>query len=41
MITVKNLCKKFDDNVIFDNFNITIETGEFVVFAGDSGCARR
>lgn len=40
MITVKNLCKKFDDNVIFDNFNITIETGEFVVFAGDSGCGK-
>lgn len=40
MITVKNLCKKFDDNVIFDNFNINIESGEFVVFAGDSGCGK-
>lgn len=40
MITVKNLCKKFDDNVIFDNFNINIEKGEFVVFAGDSGCGK-
>ncbi len=40
MITVKNLCKSFDENVIFDNFDITIESGDFVVFAGDSGCGK-
>lgn len=40
MITVKNLCKSFDENVIFDNFDITIESGDFVVFAGESGCGK-
>lgn len=40
MISVKNLYKSFDKNVIFDNFNITIPSGEFVIFAGDSGCGK-
>lgn len=40
MIAVKNLCKRFDDRVIFENFNINIATGEFVVFAGESGCGK-
>lgn len=40
MIAVKNLCKRFDDRVIFENFNINIATGEFVVLAGESGCGK-
>ena len=40
MIEIKNLCKKFGDKVIFNNFNVTIEDGEFVVFAGRSGCGK-
>lgn len=40
MIEIKNLCKSFGDNVIFDNFNVTIDDGEYVVFAGKSGCGK-
>lgn len=40
MIAINNLCKNFNGNVIFDNFNISIPTGDFVVFAGDSGCGK-
>ncbi len=40
MIEIKNLCKCFGDNIIFNEFNVTIEDGEFVVFAGKSGCGK-
>lgn len=40
MITIQNLCKKFDDKVLFDDFNISIPDGEFVVFCGESGCGK-
>lgn len=40
MIEIKNLCKKYEENVIFDNFSLTIEDGEFVIFSGESGCGK-
>ncbi len=40
MIEIKNLRKSFGDKVIFDDFNITISSGDFVVFAGVSGCGK-
>lgn len=40
MITIQNLCKKFDDKVLFENFNYTIDDGDFVVFCGESGCGK-
>lgn len=40
MIEIKNLNKSFGDNIIFDNFNVTINDGEYVVFAGKSGCGK-
>jgi len=40
MIEIKNLNKSFGDNVIFDNFNVTINDGEYAVFAGKSGCGK-
>lgn len=40
MIEINNLCKSFGEHVIFDNFNAVIKDGEFVVFAGKSGCGK-
>lgn len=33
MIVIQNLCKQFEDKVLFDNYNCTIPDGGFVVFA--------
>ena len=40
MITIQNLCKKFEDKVLFDNFNCSIPDSGFVVFCGESGCGK-
>ncbi|MBQ6814620.1 MAG: ATP-binding cassette domain-containing protein [Lachnospiraceae bacterium] len=40
MIKVVDLNKRFEDKIIFDNLNVTINTGEFVVVAGKSGCGK-
>jgi putative ABC transport system ATP-binding protein len=40
MIKIKNLTKKFDDQIVFSNLNLTIENGEFVIFSGPSGCGK-
>lgn len=40
MIKINNLSKRFDDKILFDNFNISISDGEFVVFCGTSGCGK-
>ena len=44
MIKVAHLVKKYDngftENVIFDDFDITIEDGEFVAIHGRSGCGK-
>lgn len=40
MIEIKNLNKRFGDKVIFKDFSITVEDGEFIVFAGKSGCGK-
>ena len=40
MIEIRDLCKKFDDKVLFDGFNYRIEDGDFVVFCGGSGCGK-
>lgn len=40
MIVIQNLCKKFDDNVLFDNYNCSIPDGGFIVFCGKSGCGK-
>ena len=40
MIEIKNIKKTFGDKIIFDDFTLNIDDGEFVVFAGNSGCGK-
>ncbi|MBQ2744919.1 MAG: ATP-binding cassette domain-containing protein [Lachnospiraceae bacterium] len=40
MIEIKNLSKSFGEKVVFREFSLKIEDGEFVVFAGNSGCGK-
>ena len=40
MITIQNLCKRFGDKVLFENYNLSIPDREFVVFSGESGCGK-
>lgn len=40
MISLKDICKSFGEKVLFDKLNLDISDGEFVVFAGKSGCGK-
>ena len=40
MIELKNITKSFGSNIIFDNFNCTIEDGEFLGIKGKSGSGK-
>lgn len=40
MIKIKHLCKKFDDHVIFDDFNLIVPDNEFIIISGSSGCGK-
>jgi len=40
MINITNLNKKFDDKILFNDFNFEIQDGEFCVFCGESGCGK-
>ncbi len=40
MISIRNLQKSFDDKVLFDNFNLDIPDGSFVVISGESGSGK-
>ncbi len=40
MISIKNLRKSYDDKVLFDNFNLEIPDGSFVVITGESGSGK-
>ena len=39
-IVIKNLEKSFGDNKVINNFNISINDGEFIVLVGPSGCGK-
>lgn len=40
VIRIKNLCKKFGDQVVLDNFNLEMFTGENLVLMGKSGSGK-
>lgn len=40
MIELINLCKAFDEHVVLDNTNLTIEDGETIVVIGRSGAGK-
>lgn len=39
-IILKNICKKYDDKIILDNIDFSIEEGSFFTFLGASGCGK-
>jgi NitT/TauT family transport system ATP-binding protein len=40
LITIKNLWKKYGDNVVLEKLTLTIEEGEFCTLVGPSGCGK-
>lgn len=40
MVTIKGLYKKFGELVLYEDFNMEIETGKIVVILGPSGCGK-
>jgi NitT/TauT family transport system ATP-binding protein len=40
LITIKNLWKKYGDNVVLEKLSLTINEGEFCTLVGPSGCGK-
>lgn len=40
MLEVNNVWKQFDDNIVIEQLNTTVQEGEFVTLVGTSGCGK-
>lgn len=40
MIRIEHISKRFEQNVLLEDYSLHIQEGEFVVFAGESGCGK-
>ena len=40
MIEIKNISKAFGEKIIFQDFSLTVNNGDFLVFTGKSGCGK-
>jgi NitT/TauT family transport system ATP-binding protein len=40
MLQARNLWKKYGNNVVLENLNINVNTGEFITMVGTSGCGK-
>ncbi|MDX1453466.1 MAG: ABC transporter ATP-binding protein [Oleiphilaceae bacterium] len=40
MLQVRNVWKQYDDNVVLERLNVTVNEGEFVTLVGTSGCGK-
>ena len=39
-LQLKNLYKKYQDNIVVNNFNIDVKKGELISILGPSGCGK-
>lgn len=39
-VELRNIMKKFQNNIVVQNFNLQVEQGEFISFLGPSGCGK-
>lgn len=40
MLIIEHLTKRFDDNLVLDDINLTVNKGEVIVVVGPSGCGK-
>ncbi len=39
-LEIKNITKSFGDNIVLQDFSVTIKDNEFICFVGESGCGK-